>query len=513
MGQEAVALQMRGISKTFNKTVHALENVDFTVAAGEIHGLVGENGAGKSTLMNILGGVLNKDTGSIKRKGVGVDFHTTQDARDNAISFIHQELNLVPDLRVYENIFLGEEIRNRFGFIDVNAMCSVSEQVLKRMAVDISPMSLVRDLNATMKQVVEIGRAVHQKSDLIIMDEPTTSLTDHEIEHLFTIMRTLKDQGVSIIFISHKLNEVLNVCDSYTVLRDGRVTGTGRVESVTEEDIVRLMVGRELLAHDFYQTRQLGETVLEVDDLSSKGAFRNVSFTLKEGEVLGFTGLIGDGRSELFESIFGYRKYESGQILKNGKPVHVRHPRDANRLGIGYAPKDRKENAIIHGMSIIENITLPSLKQFSSGLVVRHSLEKKSAAKQVDRLHIKLNDADDPIDSLSGGNQQKVVLAKWLEADSDIIVLDNPTQGIDVGAKSEIYDLVMELANAGKSIIILTSEFGEIMKLCDRVIVLFHGDVVGNIPREAADEETLMMYTTGVKRESAGAAGKGDGKR
>ncbi len=502
MSGDAPALEMRAIEKTFNGTVHALRGVDFVVQQGEIHGLVGENGAGKSTLMNILGGVVEADTGEVRRKGEVVHIGSTLDARGMAISFIHQELNLVPDLRVFENIFLGEELRGPLGFVDEKTMIKESTAVLERMDIKIDPTAMVYELGATAKQVVEIARAIRQNSDLIIMDEPTTSLTDHEIEHLFAIMTGLKAQGVSIIFISHKLKEILTVCDVYTVLRDGLVAGNGDVSSVSEDVIVRQMVGRELAAHDYYERRDIGQELLRVEGLSAEGIYRDVSFSVRSGEVLGFTGLTGDGRSELFESVFGYRKYDSGTVYIRGEEVSVRHPSRAAARGVGYAPKNRKENAIVYDLSILENITLPSLKRYQRTLFIDEKAEIKSTQEHVRRLRVRMRDIHDPIQSLSGGNQQKVVFSKWLEAGSEILILDNPTQGIDVGAKSEIYELIMELAKAGKAIIVLSSEFGEILRLCDRVVVMFRGEVTGKLNREEADEELLTMYATGLRRQN-----------
>jgi ribose transport system ATP-binding protein len=494
------ALEMLGIRKTFNGTVEALRGVDFRVAVGEIHGLVGENGAGKSTLMNILGGVVSPDEGEILRNGERVQISTPHAAREQAISFIHQELNLCLDLKVYENIFLGEEPRNSFGLLDIRRMVKESREVLSRMDIDVNPATLVEELGATSKQVVEIARAIHQKSNIIIMDEPTTSLTDHEIEHLFTIMRNLSSHGVSIIFISHKIKEILTVCDAYTVLRDGGVAGHAPVADVDEETIVRQMVGRELAGHDYYEPRPFGDTLIEVDGLSLEGVFRGVSFSARSGEIVGFTGLAGDGRSELFESVFGYRTYDAGEIRIKGRRVNMRHPSVAAARGIGYAPKDRKENAIVYDLSILENITLPSLASFRKLLFVDRRQERAHADVHVKRLNVRMRNLDDPIQSLSGGNQQKIVFAKWLEAGSDVLVLDNPTQGIDVGAKSEIYELIMELSKAGKTIIMLSSEFGEILRVCDRIVVMFRGEITGMLTRSEADEETLTMYATGLRR-------------
>lgn len=492
-------IEMIGISKTFGATVRALVNVDSSVRSGEVHALLGENGAGKSTLVNILGGVVQRDSGTIKRYGNAVEIRNSQDARGLNVSFIHQELNLVPDLRVYENIFLGEGPRTPRGFLDSRRMIRETGELLERLDISISPTAVVRDLGATFKQVVEIAGAIRQDSDVIIMDEPTTSLTDHEIEHLFTMMRTLTEHGVSIIFISHKLKEVFAICDRYTILRDGKTAGSGAVADVGEEDIVRMMVGRDLAGHEFYTVREVGKPILEVDRLSCGGSFRDVSFTVRRGEVLGFTGLAGDGRSELFEAIFGARTFDRGEIRIQGKSVRIPHPSVAVKNGIGYAPRNRKENAIIHDLKIVDNVSLPSLKTFERFGLIDRSEEIANTRSYAERMRLRYGSLTDPILSLSGGNQQKVVVAKWLEAGSDIIVFDNPTQGIDVGAKSEIYELIMELAGQGRSIVVLSSEFNEVMRLCDRIYVMYHGALVAELDRNGASEENLMMYSTGVK--------------
>lgn len=501
MTAEKAALEMRAINKVFNGTVRALKDVDLVVGRGEIHALLGENGAGKSTLMNILGGVVSGDTGMISRDGNPVEIHSSHDAREHRISFIHQELNLVPDLRVYENVFLGEE-PTRFGVVDRATMIEETQRLMERLDIDVSPTAIVRELGATLKQVVEIAGAIRQSSDLIIMDEPTTSLTDHEIEHLFEIMRTLKREGVSLIFISHKLKEVFAVCDRYTVLRDGSVAGSGAVAETDVEGIVRMMVGRGLAAHDIYRPREIGEVVLHGEDLEIERIFHDVSFSVHRGEIVGFTGLAGDGRSELFEAVFGYRRLDGGALAVDGKAVRIRRPQEAAAHGIGYAPKNRKENAIVKDLRIVDNISLPSLKRFVSGVFVDRKREIESAERHGGSMNLRYNRITDSIMSLSGGNQQKVVLAKWLEADSDVIVLDNPTQGIDVGAKSEIYELLFHLAEQGKSVVVLSSEFAEITRICDRIYVMYHGEVVGVFDRDEADDETLMLYSTGVKQQN-----------
>ncbi len=494
-------LEMRQISKSFLGQP-ALQQVDFGLAVGEIHALIGENGAGKTTLMNILGGVLPPDKGTILLSGEPVVIPTPAASNRLGISFIHQELNLVNDLRVYENFFLGTEPRTRVGFVDTEAMIRRTREVLKLLDVSIDPRELVGKLDASYKQVVEIGRALHQKAKILIMDEPTTSLTGHEISHLFAVMKSLREQGVSVVFISHKLKEVLTICDTYTVLRDGKVASQGKVDGsgVTEEDLARLMVGREMSVQHFYEKRPLGSVVLRVENLSSEGFFHDVSFTLRKGEILGFTGLVGDGRTELFECVFGSRRY-TGSVSVDGKVRSLTHPEKALAAGIGLAPKNRKENAIIKDFTVLANTTLARLRGFRRGLFLSSMRERQRAEEHVRNLNIKVTGVDMPITSLSGGNQQKVVLAKWIEARSRIMILDNPTQGIDVGAKAEIYQLIMKMAAEGKSVIILSSEVPEILKVCDRVAVMYHGDLAAVLDRADATEETVMLYATGARRQ------------
>ncbi|HWR43786.1 sugar ABC transporter ATP-binding protein [Sporomusa sp.] len=493
------ALQMVNIKKSFSG-VSALKAVNFSLKKGEIHALIGENGAGKSTLMNIVGGVLAMDEGSIYLEDNQVQIPNPHVSKSLGISFIHQELNLVGDLRVYENMFLGAELTNRVGLVKTKDMCDKTSEILKILGVDLDPKAYVRDIEPSYKQIVEIAKALLQDARIIIMDEPTTSLTDHEVSNLFKLMNSLKQSGVSIVFISHKLKEVLTICDSYTVLRDGAVAKTGCTEESDEEHLARLMVGKDVASLQYYQPRALGRLLLAVEGLSSGRYFRNVSFALHEGEILGFTGLTGDGRSELFECVFGCRRYDAGQLYVDSKKINMGHPCQALKHGIGLVPKNRKENAIIKDMSVLQNLTLASLSKMKNRFFIDNDLEEKRYWQNKEKLNIKAADSSLPIVSLSGGNQQKVVLAKWLEADSRIIIMDNPTQGIDVGAKSEIYQLIIELAKQGKGIVILSSELPEILKVCDRVFVMYHGEIAAELPREQTDEATIMMYATGAKR-------------
>lgn len=491
-------LEMKGIHKSFGG-VQALKGVDFTLCEGEIHALLGENGAGKSTLMNILGGVLQADAGEILLDGKSIRITSPQDSQRRGISFIHQELNLIGDLTVYENLFLGSELLTPYRTLDTSRMIAEAKRVLEMVGVELDPLALVSDLDTSLKQVIEIGKALLKDSNIIIMDEPTTSLTDKEILSIFQVIQTLRDKGVSIIFISHKLKEVIQFCDRYTVLRDGELSSSGQISDTSEERLAQAMVGKELSHQQVYHQRALGEVILEVEGLCSAHACQEVAFSLRKGEILGITGLSGAGHSEMVQCLFGYRKIDAGSIRVRGQAAQIRHPKQALGKGVGLVPKNRKENAIIHDLSILENFTLPSLAKFVRTGIIQKQVELKRYLVHKNRINIKANDPMLPITSLSGGNQQKVILAKWLEADADIIILDNPTQGVDVGAKSEIYQLIMALAEEGKSFIVLSSEFPEIRKLCDRVIVMYQGRMTACLDREEATEGRIMMYATGAK--------------
>ena len=487
-------LKMLGINKAFDQN-KVLIDVDFCVREGEIHALIGENGAGKSTLMNILGGVLPCDSGKIQLHGKDVRFLRPRDAMDAGIAFIHQELNLINDLSVYENIFIGREIRTRLGLVDHKEMARRAGEILARMGIALDPAALVKTLDASYKQIVEIARALMMNARLIIMDEPTTSLTEVEIDVVFKLMRTLKSQGVSIIFISHKLGEVLSICDAYTVLRDGRAVHSDAVAGATADELAYHMVGHAVRTERLQSGAKQGKELLRGERLCGKG-FENVDFTLHEGEILGFTGLLGDGRSELFSAVFGVERLSSGQLYVDGKAAHIGSAQQARALGVGYVPRNRKENGIVKDMSILDNGTLITLDEYRKVLI---SGQKQRAAftALAQKLRIKIGDMQHRITSLSGGNQQKVVLQKWLAANPRVLIFDNPTQGVDVGAKEEIYDIIVELAREGVGIVILSSEAQEIIRLCDRVHVMYHGSVVGELQREEINEYDIMLLATG----------------
>jgi ribose transport system ATP-binding protein len=489
-------IEMRNICKSFG-TNQVLKDVSITINDSEICALIGENGAGKSTLMNILGGVLPADSGAIYLNGKQVRFANPAESLKAGIAFIHQELNLINDLPVFENMFLGREIRSRLGRIDLEAMEEKTADVFRRMNIELDPRAMVRDLDASYKQIVEICRAILMDASVIIMDEPTTSLTEPEIRRVFQMMETLRDQGVGIIFISHKLNEVMDICERYMVLRDGELVAEGKVAEVTTDELARYMVGHDVRTEQLTRTVRIGEEVLRVENLSHRTFFRNVSFSVRSGEILGFTGLLGDGRSELFQALFGAQDIQSGMVWLDGREVRMQSTEHALELGIGYLPRNRKENAIIKDMDIMENASIVTWPLFARNGVIDKNRHAGLFAEQRERLGIRLQRVTDPINTLSGGNQQKVVLAKWLAARPKVLILDNPTQGVDVGAKEEIYDIILNLAEQGLAIIVLSSEAQEVIRLCDRALVMYQGHIQGEVSGSTMNEHDIMRLATG----------------
>ena len=494
-------LSLKGIWKSFGAG-NVLENVDFSVRGGEINALLGENGAGKSTLMNIAGGVLSPDRGGIFLDGLPEVFHGPAESLRAGIAFIHQELNLVNDLTVYENMFLAG-FEKKGLFLDKAAMQKKTAALFEKLGIAIDPSVMVGELDASYKQMVEIARALLSDASVIIMDEPTASLTAPEIERIFAIMRNLKKQGIAMIFISHKLGEVMEICDTYTILRNGRMVKSGSVKDVTVRELASAMVGHSLSAETRRSQTAFGAEVLRIENLSDGKNFRDISLAVKKGEILGVTGLMGDGRSELFETVFGLHGsgYE-GKILLEGEEIHPRTTDEALRRGIAYLPKNRKENGIIGDMSILDNGTVITLDRYRKRGLLKKDAQKKDFDREVRDLHIKMSDARRLITGLSGGNQQKVVLSKWLLAEPKLLILDNPTQGVDVGAKEEIYIIIESLAAAGMAIVILSSEAQEIMRVCQRSLVLYHGALAGEVSGDGITEENIMYLATGGGKEA-----------
>ena len=489
-------LSMKGIVKSFGAN-DVLKHVDFSLQAGEICALLGENGAGKSTLMNILGGVLQPDQGHIELDGKPVVFPSPAQSLNAGIAFIHQELNLINDLPVYENMFIGREIKKRGGFIDHREELRQTRELFAQMGIDIDPTAQVATLDASYKQIVEISRALMMKASVIIMDEPTTSLTDPEIERVFDMLRTLKKQQVGVVFISHKLREVMEICDSFVVLRDGVVVSSGLVKDTTIPRIAHDMVGHDVRTEPLELSTHLGPEVLRLENLTQEPHYRHVSLAVHAGEVLGVTGLLGDGRSELFRTVFGDGGKYQGIIYLEGKPIQIKSSRQALRLGIGYLPRNRKENAIIKDMNILDNGSIVTLEKITRLGLINRKKQLSEFERQRKELSIKMESPYDMIGSLSGGNQQKVVLAKWLTAHPKLLILDNPTQGVDVGAKEEIYDIILQLAKKGVAVVVLTNEAQEIIRVCGRALVMYHGDVRQEVSGETMNEQNMMRLATG----------------
>lgn len=494
------AVQLQNINKSFG-VVQVLKDVTVEIRKGEIHALLGENGAGKSTLMNILGGIYRMDSGKMLIMGEGVDVHSPAQSQENGVAFIHQELNVINDLMVYENMFLGHELKNWLGHLDSQAMCDRTCEIFKSMNVEIDPKAMVRDLQASYKQLIEIGKALLRSAKIIIMDEPTTSLTEEEVNNVFLVMKSLTQKGTTIIFISHKLGEVVNFCDSYTILRNGEKIVDGKTvkqeKKVTTEELAKFMVGKDVLGVDVYEPHNIGENILKVDEICVGNELRKVSFQLAKGEILGFTGLLGDGKEVLARALFGDVKTTGGTVRKSGQIIKIKSPEQAKKFKVGYLPDNRKENSIIKDLSVRENATIATFKQFCNGPLINHKKERKLFCEYKEKLNIKVVDSEQLITSLSGGNQQKVMIAKWMNVKPDIMIFSNPTQGVDVGAKNEIYSLIFELAKQGVGVIIMSGETEEIMKLCDRIIVMYHGVVKGELVREEITQESIMILSTG----------------
>lgn len=480
--------------------VRAVNHVNFSLESGEIKALLGENGAGKSTLMNVFAGTFKPDSGKIFIKDEEVSFSNTMQAMQKGIRLIHQELNLCEDLKVYENLFLAQEIPAAFGLLNEKGMIKKAEEVFKRMGADIDPTALTSKLQTAEKQLVEIARALLFNCDIIIMDEPTTALGGKEIDKLFSIMRTLQKQGVGFVYISHKMPEIFEICESYTVLRDGKWIADGKIKETNEKQIADMMTGRALLNEDFAErlSHKKEDVILSVKNLSCEGC-SNISFDLYKGEILAVTGLQGSGRDQLADALFGVIPH-SGSITKQGKLVKG-NVKQFLKSGIAMVPRNRKERGILNDLNILDNLSMGYINTRFKGLLISLKNEKLRFKKQQEQLSIKAENPNLPITSLSGGNQQKVILGRWLEADADILLFDNPTQGIDIGTKYEIYKLMLSLAEQGKSIIMFSSEFAEILKVADRCLIMYRGQENVILPRESITEEALMYYSTGTSIE------------
>jgi inositol transport system ATP-binding protein len=493
-----IVLRMENISKSFSGVV-ALSNVRLSVSKGEVHAVMGENGAGKSTLMNILSGIVRKDHGDIYLNEKLVDIKTPKEAIERGILMIHQELNPVRAMTVSENIFLGREPCHRFlGVVNQKKQREMVQSLFFEMDIPINPEKKMSDLSVAEMQMVEIVKAVSYISKIIIMDEPTSAITGRETAKLFEIIKSLKSKDVAIIYISHKIDEIFRIADTITVMRDGQYIETRTAKEFDQDALVRLMVGRKISELFPEVNSEKGETKLEVKDLMRFSEFQSISFRVRKGEVLGFAGLMGAGRSEIMETIFGIRRADSGSIKINGKNVCIQSPIDAIRNGIALITEDRQLKGLNLKASVRDNITLVSLKNFSRfGQILHLEKENRAADAEIKRLKIKTYHRNQCVNTLSGGTQQKVVLAKWLLNDPEIIILDEPTRGIDIGAKTEIYRIIGGLAKQGKAIIMVSSELQEIMGICDRAIVLYHGRITGEFERKDFDQERIIKAAMG----------------
>ncbi|MBQ8506128.1 MAG: sugar ABC transporter ATP-binding protein [Clostridia bacterium] len=491
-----VILSMKGIDKSF-PGVHALDHVDLEVRRGEVHALMGENGAGKSTLMKVLTGIYSKDAGSINYEGKEVEFHNPKEAQDAGIVIVHQELNMMNHLTVAQNIFIGREF-TKGKLIDDAKMNEEARKLFNQLHIDIDPAARMGDLTVGKQQMCEIAKAISHKAKVIIFDEPSAALTEAEIEEMFKIIRDLREQQLGIVYISHRMDEIKVITDRVTVMRDGQYVGTLITAECTKDDIINMMVGRVIYEDPKTQSAVAKDApvVLKVEHLNAGKMVQDVSFELRKGEILGFSGLMGAGRTETARALFGADPKTSGDIYINGQKVTINSPKDAVNLGIGYLSEDRKRYGIILGKSVSDNSTMAHLKHFVKGLFIDKKAETEATQDYIKRLNTKTPSTEQLVMNLSGGNQQKVVLAKWLIKDCDILIFDEPTRGIDVGAKSEIYQLMNELVAQGKSIIMISSEMTEILRMSDRIVVMCEGKKTAEIDIAEASQEKIMHAAT-----------------
>ncbi len=500
MGETRNILEMKNITKNF-PGVQALKGVDFNVRAGEIHALIGENGAGKSTLMKCLIGIHGQTSGDIYFDGKLIENYNTAQALKMGISMIHQELSPIEHRSIAENIWLGREPKNKIGLVDHKQMFKQTEEVLKSIDLHVSPKTLIKELTVAKIQMIEIAKAISYDAKLIIMDEPTSALTNKEIEQLFSIMRKLKEKGTSIIYISHKLEEIFQICDRVTVLRDGEYIGTEDIDTIDTQTLVKMMVGRDI-KNMFPKIKcPIGDIRLEVNNLSSYGVFENISFSVRKGEIFGIAGLVGAGRTEIIETLFGIRTRTSGSIKIDGKEIDIQSPEDAKNAGMGLLTEDRRLNGIIPVLSVGDNTIVANLKKYvkKNGLF-DHKESENDVNKYIESLRIVTPSIEQRIMNLSGGNQQKCLIARWLLTNPEILIMDEPTRGIDVGAKAEIYKLMCEIASQGKSIIMISSELPEVMAMSDRIMIIHEGRNAGILDNsEKLTQEEIMLHATGQK--------------
>lgn len=496
-----IVLSMENITKSF-PGVKALKNANLQLKKGEVHILLGENGAGKSTLMKILGGVYTKDSGNIYLEDKEIEITSVNEAKAKGISIIFQELNLIDHLTVAENIFIGNEnlINKKLKILDYKTMNSKTENILKELDIEVKPNELVKNLSIGQKQMIEIAKSVSFDAKIIVMDEPTSSLTDKECDKLFKIVNKLKKQGVAIVYISHKFEEFKYIADRITIMRDGEYVKTVEFKNTSEDELVKLMIGRELGNRFSDERIEKGEIVFKAENITSD-KINNVSFEVRAGEIVGLYGLMGSGRTETAMAIFGYDKIKSGKVHIENKEVKIRHPKDAVKAGIAYVSEDRRNLGVVVGFNVAENINLSSMDKISTSGVINENEEKKVAHKFIESLKIKTPNALQQVKNLSGGNQQKVAIAKWLQRNSKVYIFDEPTRGIDIGSKAEIYKLIKDLAKKGHAIILISSEMPEIIGLTDRIVVMSNSCVSGNVENDIQNkkdvEEKIMKYAIG----------------
>ncbi len=476
--------------------VYVLSDMQLQVGQGSIHALVGENGAGKSTLIKILGGIYKPKTGKIFIDGTESSIHNVQDAQKKGISIIHQEISLVPSLSIAENVFLGREL-SKLGFKSEGKMFSMAQEMIDALGIDLSARTIVSGLTIAQQQLVEIIKAVSFNTHILVLDEPTSSLSLKETQRLFDIIRRLQGKGVAIIYISHKMDEIFEISDHITVIRDGRYIDTVPTSQTSSEEVVRKMVGRSIEQFYVRSYNELSKVALRVENLTKRGVFADVNFEVRYGEVLGFAGLVGAGRSEIMHAIFGADKYDSGEILIDGSAVHISCPQQAISLGMSMVPESRKEQGLVLINDVGFNIALANVDRLKGRMFLSCKKRHALACQYIERMHIKTRSDAQAVFELSGGNQQKVLLGKWLANQPKILILDEPTRGVDVGAKTEIYSIINELAADGMAIILVSSELSEIINMCDNVCVVHEGRITGRLSREEFSQDKIMHYATG----------------
>jgi len=489
-------VELRAASKSYG-AVQALREADISLSPGEVRGLMGENGAGKSTLVKVLGGVIRRDSGEMLVDGAPVDFHSPHDARDAGIAVIYQEPTLFPDLSVAENVVMGYHPLGSLKRIDRRAMRARVQDLLDRLGVRLDPERPVRGLSIADQQIVEIAKALSFDARVLIMDEPTAALSGPEVERLFKVVRTLRDSGAAVLFISHRLGEVFTICDTVTVMRDGAVVHDARIADMTPDEMVRRMVGRELSALFPKLQAEIGSTVLEVHRLTREGVFFDISFNVRAGEIVALAGLVGAGRSEVARAIFGIDRADAGHVDIDGMRLPSGKPAAAMRAGVGFVPEDRRQQGLVMDLSIARNTSLTRLGPLSKGGLIRSAAENSLASEWGTRLQLKYHRLGDTVGTLSGGNQQKVVLAKWLATEPKLLIIDEPTRGIDVGTKAEVHRLLSELAGQGLAVLMISSELPEVLGMADRVLVMHEGRLTAELTRDEADEERVIRAATG----------------